>query len=357
MPLNFECFICHSILCRDCKLVGVRGQLLKEIAANMEEVTVLSRDLTRSQWTGLLQGLVKASNLKKLQVEPLPRKLTLELVNLLEKVSMRVTTLGLAVIWPRMIQGIADRGRSAVTNLDLHQVYLGDVESTAMTSAFHKLTILDISFCKVPVDHLNNLLGWGFISSCISELNLKGIDNLKNVSINCFSRLDKLDKLNLSNTGLSADQYREYFVNIMRPHRRTYEQTNSSKRFPSELSLCSEQAISSLPSYLHHIFSKVHVLDISYLSLEPDQLKKIFKRLGDENNFADLEELVICDTSLASLDQGLLADAVLKLRKANISRFLAILLNYLCFVRWYFWQFDSWLQISITSGAALALRL
>jgi len=305
---------------RNCKL-SVRGQLLEEIASNMEEVTVLSRDLTKSQWTGLLQGLAKASNLKKLEVEPLPRKVTLELVNLLEKVSMRVTSLALAVIWPRLIQGIADRGRCAVTNLDLHGVDL-DLESTALTSAFHKLTILNISYCKVSVNHLNSLLGWGFISSCLSELNLEGIDNLKKVSSNSLSRLDKLDKLNLSNTGLSTAQYREYFGNIMRPHHRTYNQTNSSKKFPSELSLCCEQAISTLPPYLHHIFAKVRVLDISCLSLKPDQLKMIFKKLGDQNNFADLglEELIICDTSLASLGQGLLANAVLKLRKANIAR-------------------------------------
>ena len=99
--------------------------------------------------------------------------------------------------------------------------------------------------------------------------------------------------------------------------------TNS--KFPSELNLCSEQAISSVPPYLHHIFAHVHVLNISNLSLKPDQLKKIFKRLGDDNILADLEELVICDTPLASLDQGLLANALLKLRKANIARFLAIL--------------------------------
>ena len=55
-------------------------------------------------------------------------------------------------------------------------------------------------------------------------------------------------------------------------------------------------------------------------------MKKIFKRLTDENVAADLEELVICDTSLASLDQGLFVAAVLKLRKANIARFLLILI-------------------------------
>ena len=312
----------------------MRGQLLEEIASNMEEVTVLSRDLTKSQWTGLLQGLAKASNLKKLEVEPLPRKVTLELVNLLEKVSMRVTSLALAVIWPRLIQGIADRGRCAVTNLDLHGVDL-DLDSTALTSAFHKLTILNISYCKVSVNHLNSLLGWGFISSCLSELNLEGIDNLKKVSSNSLSRLDKLDKLNLSKTGLSTAQYREYFGNIIGPHHRTYNQTNSSKKFPSELSLCCEQAISTLPPYLHHIFAKVRVLDISCLSLKPDQLKMIFKKLGDQNNFADLglEELIICDTSLASLGQGLLANAVLKLRKANIARFPAKLPKYVCFIK------------------------
>merc|ERR1712130_810245 len=98
--------------------------------------------------------------------------------------------------------------------------------------------------------------------------------------------------------------------------------TKSGKKFPSELNLCSEQAMSSILNsyYLHHIFAHVQVLNTSNLTLKPDLLKKVFGRLGDENNLADLEELVICDTSLASLDQGLLAYALIKLRKANIAR-------------------------------------
>ena len=310
-------------MCRECKLVGVRADLLEEIASNMEEVTAESNDLTRAQWMGLLQGLAKAPNLKKLHVEPLPPNCTLEQVNLLEKASMRVTTLALATIWPGLLQGIADRKRSAVTSLDLHGVDLDSttLTSTAMTSAFHKLTALDISYCNIPMSHLTDLLREiGSGSSCLAELNLEGIANLKDVSSSIISRLNKLDKLNLSNTGLSTDQYTEYFGKIMEDSHRT----KSRKKFPSKLNLCSEQAISSVPPYLHHIFAHVHVLNISNLNLKPDLLKKIFKRLVDENNLADLEELVICDTSLASLDQGLLADAFLKLRKANIARFLNI---------------------------------
>ena len=314
---NIGCF-----MCRDCKLVGVRAQLLEEIASKMEEVSVESNDLTQSQWTGLLQGLAKASNLKKLQVEPLPPKCTLEQMNLLEKASMRVTTLALATVWPGLLQGIADRGRSAVTSLDLHGVDLDNpaLTSALLESAFHKLTKLDISYCSIPVDHLKDLLCWEFKfkSSCLAELNLEGIDNLKRVPNNPIKGLHKLDKLNLSNTGLSIEQYREYFGKLMAEGHRT----KSNEKFPSELSLCSEQAISSLPPQLYHVFAKVRVLNISNLSLKHDQLKKIFKRLVDKNNLANLEELVICDTSLASLDRELLADAVLKLRKANIARFL-----------------------------------
>ena len=70
----------------------------------------------------------------------------------------------------------------------------------------------------------------------------------------------------------------------------------------------------------------VRVLNISNLNLKDDTMRKFFKRLTDENVAADLEELVICDTSLASLDQGLFVAAVLKLRKANIARFLLILI-------------------------------
>ena len=312
---------------RDCKLIGVRAGLLEETVSNLEEVTVESNDLTHSQWTGLLQGLAKAHNLKKLHVEPLPPKWTFEQRNLLEKASMRVTTLALPTIWPGLLQGIADRGRSAVTSLHLHGVDLDNtaLTNTALTSAFHKLTSLDISYCNIPVSYLNDLLG-GLESgsSCLAELNLEGIDNLKNVSSYNITAMNKLDKLNLSNTGLSTEQYMGYFQSLMNPIHRTI----SSKWFPSELNLCSEQAISSLPTFLHHIFARVHVLNISNLNLKPDLLKKIFKRLGDENFLAELEDLVICDTSLASLDQGLLADALLKLRKANIARFLFLSILY-----------------------------
>jgi len=304
---------------RDCKLTGVRAQLLEEIASNMEEVTVESSDLTQSQWTGLLQGLAKASNLQMLQVEPLPPKLTLELVNLLEKASMRVTTLALATVWPGLIEGIADRERSSVTNLDLHGVDLGNIESTALSNAFQTLTSLDISYCQIPVNHLQSLLlGFYDTSCCLLELNLEGVENLKNAPPTCLSRLGKLDKLNLSNTELSINHYREYFAEIM-----SDRQTKSrASKYPLELSLCSEQAISSLPPYVYHVFVKVRVLNISNLSLKPDRLVRIFKLLADENNWANLEELVICDTPLDSLDQELLVDGVLNLmlRKANIAR-------------------------------------
>ena len=283
-----------------------------------------SSDLTQGQWTELLQGLAKASNLQKLKVEPLPPKLTLVLVNLLEKASMRVTTLALATVWPGLIEGIADRGRCSVTHLDLHGVDLGNIESTALSNAFQTLTSLDISYCQIPVNHLQSLL-WGFYdtSSCLLDLNLEGVENLKNVSTTCLTRLAKLDKLNLSNTGLSINHYREYFAEILSEDCRR----KSASKFPLELGLCSEQAISSLPPHFYHVFVKVRVLNISNLSLKPDRLVRIFKRLADENNLANLEELVICDTPLDSLDQELLADGVLILRKANIARFSVILLD------------------------------
>ena len=47
---------------------------------------------------------------------------------------------------------------------------------------------------------------------------------------------------------------------------------------------------------------------------------KIFKRLTAESLPMDLEELIICDTSLDSLEKELLAGAILKLKKANIAR-------------------------------------
>jgi len=229
-----------------------------------------------------------------------------------------VTTLALATVWPGLIEGIADRGRCSVTHLDLHGIDLGPIESTALSSAFHTLTSLDISFCQIPVNHLQSLLLWGFYdtSSCLLELNLEGVENLKNVPINCLPRLEKLDKLNLSNTGLSISHYKEYFEKITSVD----HGTNSAKKFPSELSLCSEQSISSLPPYLHALFVNVRVLNISNLTLKPDLLMRIFKRLGDDKDWAELEELVICDTPLDSLDQETLADGVLMLRKANIAR-------------------------------------
>ena len=322
--LDLQCF--EILFDRNCKLFGVRAQLLEKIALDMEEMTVESNDLTQNQWTGLLQGLAKAPHLKKLHVEPLPPKLTHVLVNLLEKASLKVTNLALATVWPGLLQSISDS--ISVTSLELHGVDLdwldGDAfPSTLMATAFHKLTTLDISQCAIPVDHIRALLD-DVTTSCLSELNLEGVENLKDCNASYFSNLARLDKLNLSNTGLSVDHYKAFFGRLMESGHRT----KSGKNFPSELSLCSEQAICSpaLPPYLHHIFAMVRVLNISNLNFKDDTMKKIFKRLTDENVAADLEELVICDTSLASLDQGLFVAAVLKLRKANIARFLLILI-------------------------------
>ena len=97
------------------------------------------------------------------------------------------------------------------------------------------------------------------------------------------------------------------------------------------------------------------MLNISNLSLKPDRLVRIFKLLADENNWANLEELVICDTPLDSLDQELLVDGVLNLmlRKANIARFSVILLNLeiLVYHDTVLCASDIWLQSSIPSGA------
>ena len=292
----------------------------------LEEITVESSEITQTQWKGLLQGLAKSTKLRKLQIEPLPPKLSFELVNLLEKASMKVTTLAFATIWPSLVKSIGEGEDCAVTNLDLNGVDLGPISAPLLACAFFQLTTLDISYCAVPVDHLKELLSGLADPPCkLSSLNLEGVENLKRVNNFEFSQLCILDKLNISNTGVPQNLYLSkpgptnncyaYLWRIMKVGQRT----KLGNPFPSELSFCSEKAICTFVD-LPHIFARVRVLNMSDLSFEADMLDRIFKRLTAEYLPMDLEELIICDTSLDSLEKELLTAAILKLKKANIAR-------------------------------------
>ena len=290
----------------------------------LEEITVESNEITQTQWKGLLQGLAKSTKLRKLQIEPLPPKLSFELVNLLEKASMKVTTLALATIWPSLVKSIGDGEDCAVTNLDLNGVDLGPISAPLLARAFFQLTTLDISHCAVPVDHLKALLSGLADPPCkLSSLNLEGVENLKRVNSFEFSKLCILDKLNISNTGVPQNLYQLGPTNINNAYLNRImevgQRTKLGNPFPSELNFCSEKAICTFVD-LPHIFARVRVLNISDLSFEADMLVRIFKRLTAESLPIDLEELIICDTSLDSLEKELLAGAILKLKKANIAR-------------------------------------
>ena len=308
---------------------------MEELGTRLQEITVESSEITHTQWKGLLQGLAKSTKLRKLLIEPLPPKLSFELVNLLEKASMKVTTLALATIWPSLVKSIGDGEDCAVTNLDLNGVDLGPISGSLLACAFFQLTTLDISYCAVPVGHLKELLSGLAEPPCkISSLNLEGVENLKRVNSFEFSQLCFLDKLNVSNTGVPQNLYQPwptnnhyaYLSRIMQVGQRT----KLGNKFPSELSFCSEKAICTFVD-LPHIFARVRVLNISDLSFGADMLARIFKRLTAEILPMDLEELTVCDTSLDSLEKELLAAAILRLRKANIARlvlFITLLLRH-----------------------------
>lgn len=312
------------ILGRNCKLVGVKAQLMEELGTRLEEITVESSEITQTQWKGLLQGLANSTKLRKLQIEPLPPKLSFELVNLLEKASMKVTTLALATIWPSLVKSIGDGEGCAVTNLDLHGVDLGPIDGPLLACAFFQLTTLDISYCAVPVGHLEALLTGLADPPCkLSSLNLEGVENLKRVDSFEFSQLCFLDKLNISNTGVPQNLYQpgptnNYYAYLWRIMK-VGQRTKLGNSFPSELSFCSEKAICTFVD-LPHIFARVRVLNISDLSFEADMLVRIFKRLTAEFQPLDLEDLTICDTSLNLLETELLVAAILRLKKANIAR-------------------------------------
>ena len=63
--LNESLSLTLFFLCRNCKLVGVKAQLMEELGMGLEEITVESNEITQTQWKGLLLGLAKSTKLRR----------------------------------------------------------------------------------------------------------------------------------------------------------------------------------------------------------------------------------------------------------------------------------------------------